>query len=188
MSVQRVLLVVCSVLLIATTGWAGSTPVAVSPGGPTGALIQTACPAFVWEEVPEAKSYELVVYRIEEDGEGAELVFLETFPGSLDSWTPTLDSCLERGQYAWSVRSVGKEVTSDWSQPSLFGVIPQTLYVTDQPPSSARNKADEPTQQEVDESEDDQWSPEAVTSSPTAASSPQPPQPQSPLHPAVRTW
>ena len=127
MSVHRVLLVVCSVLLIATTGSAGSKPVTVSPGSATGALIGDACPTFSWGSVEGAKRYELVVYRLGEEGEEPEPVLRETFAGSVSGWTPSLDRCLERGgQYAWSVRAVGQAEASEWSPPSLFQVTAPT--------------------------------------------------------------
>ena len=40
MSGHRVLLVIGSALWIATSGWAGSEPVTVSPGSAAGALIE----------------------------------------------------------------------------------------------------------------------------------------------------
>ena len=123
MSVRRVLLVTCSALLVATTGWAGSKPVAVSPGSSTGALIGDACPTFSWGSVPGAKGYELVLYDVGEKREGAEPVLRQTFAGSVASWTPSLERCLERGgQYAWSVRAMDRKEASEWSSPSLFQV------------------------------------------------------------------
>jgi hypothetical protein len=97
-------------------------PVAVSPGSATGSVIGDACPTFSWGAVPEASSYQLVVYRVG-DSEDAEPVLRETFAGSVNGWTPSLDRCLERGgQYAWSVRAVGGGDASVWSSPSLFEV------------------------------------------------------------------
>jgi len=124
MSVQRVLQIGFCGLLIATSLFGGSKPVAVSPGSATGALIGDACPTFSWGGVPEAKSYELVVYRVEEESEEAEPELRENLSGSASSWTPSLGRCLERGgEYAWSVRAVGRKGTSDWSPPSLFQVV-----------------------------------------------------------------
>ena len=124
MSVYRVLLVVCCALLIAATSWAGSRPVTVSPGNPQGvSLIEARCPTFSWGAVAGARSYELVVYRIGEEGEEAKPFLREAFAGSVYGWTPSLDRCLERGgQYAWSVRAIGRKEGSDWSRPSLFQV------------------------------------------------------------------
>ncbi len=61
-------------------------PVAVSPGDASKlALIGDTCPTFSWGEVDGAKSYELVVYRIGEEGEEAEPVLRQTFAGSVSS-------------------------------------------------------------------------------------------------------
>jgi hypothetical protein len=123
MSVPRELLVSFCGLLVATALFGGSEPVTVSPGSATGALIEGRCPTFSWGEVEGARSYELVVYRLAEGEEEAQPVLRRSFPGSVDGWTPALDSCLERGaEYAWSVRAVGPEEPSDWSAPSLFEV------------------------------------------------------------------
>lgn len=109
-------LVLCSVALGA------EPPVAVSPGSAQGALIEGRCPTFSWGEVDGARTYELVVYLLGEQSEETRPVLQKSFPGSVETWTPSLDRCLERGgRYAWSVQAVGKEA-SDWSQPSLFEV------------------------------------------------------------------
>ncbi len=122
MRAQRVLLIGLYGLLVAAALFGGPQPVAVSPGAPTGALIGDACPAFSWGAVEGAKTYELVVYRVGEEGEELP-VLRETLPGSASSWTPSLARCLKRGaQYAWSVRAVGRKGPSRWSSPSLFSV------------------------------------------------------------------
>ena len=65
-------------------------PTAVSPGSPAGAgeLVDaaSACPTFSWGSVAEARSYELVVYRLGEAGEEAEPVLRQSFAGSVSSW------------------------------------------------------------------------------------------------------
>lgn len=124
MSTLRVLWIGCSALLVAPVCWAGSgMPVAVSPGTPTGALIGDICPTFNWGAVPDADSYELVVYQVGEEGEVARAVLRRRISGAANGWTPALDQCLERGgQYAWSVRAVGSNATSNWAPPSLFEV------------------------------------------------------------------
>jgi len=96
----------------------------VSPGSPSdAALVEARCPAFSWAEVAGARSYELVVYQIDEDGEEPGPVLRQSFAGSVSSWTPSLDRCLERGgRYAWSLRAIGKKNPSAWSSPSLFEV------------------------------------------------------------------
>jgi hypothetical protein len=102
---------------------ASEAPLAVSPGGATGASIGETCPTFSWGAVPGAKSYELVVYRLGEEYEKEEPVIQQTLPGSASSWTPSLDACLTRGgKFAWSLRVVGEQATSGWSTPSLFEV------------------------------------------------------------------
>lgn len=123
MSVRCVLQIGMCGLLGATVLSAGSKPIAVSPGSATGTLIGDGCPTFSWAEVDGAKSYELVVYRIGEKGQEAESVLRPAFAGSVTSWTPSLDRCMERGgKYAWSVRAVGPRDVGDWSPPSLFEV------------------------------------------------------------------
>ncbi len=108
----------------ASSALAAERPVAVSPGSAsTVALIGDGCPTFSWGAADGAKSYELVVYRLAEEGEEAQPVLSETLAGSASSWTPSLDRCLERGgRYAWSVRAVGGKEASEWSAPSLFEV------------------------------------------------------------------
>ena len=124
MRAQRVLLVGLCGLWVAAAVFAGSKPVAVSPGTPTGSLIGDTCPTFSWGAVAGAKGYELVVYRAEKESDETAPVLRETFSGSASSWTPDLDRCLERGgRYAWSVRAVGGEEASEWSAPSLFQVV-----------------------------------------------------------------
>lgn len=82
-------------------------------------------------EVPRAKRYELVVYRAGGDTgagesgveETAELVFRKSLPGSVESWTPSLERCLTAsGRYACSVRAIRREGLSDWSEMRLFRV------------------------------------------------------------------
>ncbi|MCP4249786.1 MAG: hypothetical protein GY778_22310, partial [bacterium] len=85
--------------------------------------MESRCPTFNWAGVPGARSYELVVYLVGEEGQEATPVLRQTVPGAANGWTPSLDACLERGErYAWSVRAVGRTEASDWSAPSLFEV------------------------------------------------------------------
>jgi hypothetical protein len=68
-------------------------------------------------------AYELVVYAVGEESEEARPVLRQTVPGTANGWTPSLESCLDRGgQYAWSVRATGGKEASEWSSPSLFEV------------------------------------------------------------------
>ncbi|MFQ5526389.1 MAG: hypothetical protein ACE5GX_09030 [Thermoanaerobaculia bacterium] len=97
---------------------------AVSPGHVSRIVaVEGRCPTFSWGAVPGATGYELVVYRVSEEGEEAEAVLSQPITGSALGWTPALNHCLERGRrYAWSVRAVGREEASDWSPPSFFRV------------------------------------------------------------------
>ena len=126
MSVSRVLWVGCWALLIAPICWAANdAPVTVSPGTSTGSLIGDTCPTFSWGAIPGARTYELVVYRLGDEGEEAQRVLTERIAGSALGWTPQLDRCLTRGgRYAWSLRATGGEKTSGWSSPSFFEVAP----------------------------------------------------------------
>lgn len=124
MRVQRVLPLVVGALQVATPLLAGSKPVTVSPGDPSKlVLVGDACPTFSWGEVDGARGYELVIYRLGEEGEEAQPVLRQRISGSALGWTPSLDRCLERsGRYAWSVRAVGSKKASKWSGPRLFQV------------------------------------------------------------------
>jgi hypothetical protein len=120
---KKPFVIILLVAFYATGTGAAQAPVAVSPGSETGVVVESRCPSFSWGAVPGAKSYELVVYLVGEEGEAAEPVLNRRISGSALSWTPSLESCLERGgQYAWSVRAVGAEEPSEWSAPSLFEV------------------------------------------------------------------
>lgn len=115
---------VFALLALAGTALAAETPVTVSPGNPSKLiLVEGRCPTFSWGEVEGAKGYELVVYRLGEEGEEAKPALRQRFQGSVTSWTPGLDACLARGgRYAWSVRAAGGKRASEWSSPSLFAV------------------------------------------------------------------
>jgi hypothetical protein len=123
----RVPLIGCWLALTVTTGWSavGSRSVAVSPGSADSlAVIDSRCPTFSWADLAGSKGYELVVYRLGAEGEEAAPVLRHSFAASVDSWTPSLDLCLERGgRYAWSVRAEGRKERSDWSVPLLFEVV-----------------------------------------------------------------
>jgi hypothetical protein len=104
--------------------FAATAPVAVSPGRSDAIVpIASRCPTFSWSEVEGATGYELVVVRIGEEGEPGPPVLEHQLHGAVYSWTPSLDGCLERGVgYGWSVRAVGLEGATEWSEPALFGV------------------------------------------------------------------
>jgi len=121
----RVSLRVLSVVLVAhVAASAAQSPVAVSPGDASKlAIVESRCPTFSWGAIPAAERYELLVYRLGEEGEEAQPVLRQDFAGSVYGWTPSLDRCLERGgQYAWSIRAEGRKGLSEWSAPSLFEV------------------------------------------------------------------
>ncbi len=108
----------------ATVVSAAEGPVTVSPGSPSGLeLTDSRCPTFSWGAPAGATSSELVVYRIGEEGSEPVPVLRRRFSGSVASWTPSLDRCLDRGgRYAWAVRVMGPEEVSDWSRLRLFKV------------------------------------------------------------------
>jgi hypothetical protein len=113
-----------SPLAISSAGQAAKAPVAVSPGNDARlAQIADACPTFSWGATEGARRYQLVIYRLGGEGEEANPVLQESFPGSASSWTPSLDRCLQRGgHYAWSVRALRGRGASEWSIPNLFEV------------------------------------------------------------------
>lgn len=121
----RVSLVVLGVVF-ATSGLlrAAEVPAAVSPGMAEGvSRVDSACPTFNWAGVAGAGTYELVVYRVGEDGEEAKPALRQRVPGTANGWTPSLDRCLEHGgQYAWSVRAESRGVDGPWSETHLFRV------------------------------------------------------------------
>jgi len=103
---------------------AATTPVTVSPGQAKAMVpIESRCPTFSWGVVPDAESYELVVYQVDREGEVANAVLRQRVTGTANGWTPALDQCLKRGsRYAWSVRAVAEYGDTEWSPPSLFEV------------------------------------------------------------------
>ena len=116
----------CLALVSALAGAEHRTvPVTVSPGSGTGVVdIAEPCPTFSWGEVGGSEFSELVVYLLGSDGGETRPVLRHVLPGSVGSWTPALRSCLERGErYAWTVRSVGGEAASTWSDPKFFRVV-----------------------------------------------------------------
>ncbi len=124
---QTVLRGVLSVSLLLISVWgarAAEAPVAVSPGDASKLVrVEFRCPTFSWGALPDAKSYELVVYRLRSEGDQEAPLIRKNISGSALSWTPSLDRCLERGgRYAWSVRAMGAKDESEWSQPNLFEV------------------------------------------------------------------
>jgi hypothetical protein len=130
--------------LLFALGAAGSAaaeaPVAVSPGTPSSlSLIGGPCPTFSWSEVSGSEGYELIVYHWSGDGDELRPLLHERFAGTVYSWTPALDQCLERGgKYAWSVQAIGGTWRSEWSAPNLFGVaaVPGQMQIETAPPEA----------------------------------------------------
>ena len=124
MCMRRAFLVGLCGIWVATAGYAGSRPLAVSPGEASKiVLIAAPCPTFTWSEVDGARWYELVVYRLGGEGADEEPILQRRLPGDVDGWTPSLEQCLDRGGgYAWSVRAIGRRRASEWSAPALFQV------------------------------------------------------------------
>jgi hypothetical protein len=118
------------VALAALASWfpgaavASDAPIAVSPGSSSGTLIESRCPTFSWGAADEARSYELIVYRLGETGEDAKPVLQEELIGAATSWTPSFDRCLEAGGvYAWGVRADTGEELGEWSPAKVFEVV-----------------------------------------------------------------
>ena len=77
---------------LVSAGAAQEHPIAVSPAH----VIESHCPTFSWRPGPEATSYDLVVYTLDEDGSReTQVVVQETIPGGGLSWTPSMNRCLE---------------------------------------------------------------------------------------------
>ncbi|MFW6012323.1 MAG: DUF1566 domain-containing protein [bacterium] len=104
---------------------AAEAPVAGTPGtGPDGETV-AACPTFHWGSVSSVDGYELVVYRLDAEGDESEVALRRSFPGAIDGWTAPIGSCLEPGvRYAWAVRGIGPDGPGPWSSPNLFRVAP----------------------------------------------------------------
>lgn len=117
--------VTCGALLLLALPAAGADrSVPVSPGSALAlALVESRCPTFSWAAVAGAREYELVVYRLGDNGEPEDPELLRRFSGTVSSWTPALDRCFERGgRYAWAIRALADRGDSEWSPASLFEV------------------------------------------------------------------
>lgn len=95
-------------------------PQPVSPAG----RVELACPTFSWSAVAGAPGYELVVYRVGQDGEVGEKPLVSMrLPAGTSSWTPPGADCFAaRGRFAWSLRVVGEGGEAAWPTPLLFEV------------------------------------------------------------------
>jgi hypothetical protein len=96
-------------------------PQAVSPGSTTvSQQLAGSCPAFSWGGVVEATGYELIIYRVAENGE-LQTVREVQLPRGATSWTPAASECPRSGsRYAWAVRSLEKRGAGQWSEALLF--------------------------------------------------------------------
>jgi hypothetical protein len=94
-----------------------SLPAPVSPGAPDRfAGAAGSCPTFTWATTPSAAGYELVLFRLAEDGALAdpEPAIRVVLPAGSSAWTPPRGDCLsEAGRYAWSVRDVASDQWPD---------------------------------------------------------------------------
>ncbi len=97
------------------------TPIAVSPGAAGAAeALGTSCPTFSWSGVPGATGYELLLYRVGDNG-SLGVALQRRVPGDARAWTPSASTCPEPGyQYAWVVRASAGEEAGAWSEPLLF--------------------------------------------------------------------
>lgn len=125
-------------VLVSTAAWGTDVaPVAVTPGSAAeGVVTVEVCPFFEWTPVDAAVSYELVVYRVAEDGVEARPVLQEWIRGAYQSLSTPANRCLERGvSYAWAVRARGSDEVSDWSEPVFFqvGSVPRTVDDLEEP-------------------------------------------------------
>ena len=122
--------------VLTLTSWAAMAraaepPVVVAPGGGESlAAIPARCPTFSWGAVERAEGYELVVYGLEVSGTLGGPVLRHLVPTAALSWTPSLGSCLHAGnRYAWSVRAIGTQWETAWSEPALFEVAREPTEV-----------------------------------------------------------
>ncbi|MEO8195247.1 MAG: hypothetical protein ABI689_00850 [Thermoanaerobaculia bacterium] len=133
--------VLAPTLLAATLALGAALPAAiaaselptVSPGEIGRVVeIEARCPTFSWAATSAVSGSELVLYRLATDEatastEPPQQILRRTFRAGVGSWTPALDSCLERNAvYAWTVRTPGDESAAEQagegSEPRLFRV------------------------------------------------------------------
>jgi hypothetical protein len=99
-------------------------PEAISPGSDQQlTAIAVTCPTFSWTAAEGNDAVDLVVYALDEERQPTLARIRQRLPGSAASWTPGLDSCLERGRtYAWSIRGIDDELDTDWSPARFFQI------------------------------------------------------------------
>ena len=98
-----------AICLVATASFAAAAlPEGVSPGAADRmAMTRAECPTFSWEAVAGSVLYELVVYRLPEEGASsvgltpdlrdADEVLYARVPGGATSWTPELERWKREG-------------------------------------------------------------------------------------------
>jgi hypothetical protein len=103
--------------------------VSVSPGEESRVVqVENRCPTFSWAAAAEATGYELIIYELPAEEGAATLaakapLARRSFPAGVFTWTPSLESCLDRGkEYAWAVRPRTSQGSNEWSEPRLFRV------------------------------------------------------------------
>lgn len=117
----RLVAVAISVFAVSLVVWAGSGNSAPEPVSPRQS-IPSLCPTFSWASIMEATGFELVIYRLDVDGEVSETPELKVeLPAGTRSWSPSADQCLENRQgYAWLIREVSDKRTANWSEAMFF--------------------------------------------------------------------
>lgn len=102
---------------------AAEPPRAVSPGALDRVTsVVGACPTFSWSAEAGARGYEIVVYRLSEEGLDGPVRRIEV-PAGATSWSPSAEECLAPGvSHAWLVRSVTDGGPGAWSEPALFEI------------------------------------------------------------------
>lgn len=120
---RRAINLATTLLLVTTAAFAGTlSPSTVSPGDESRFVeIESRCPTFSWSLASTGDQLELVVYRVDARSGEPQPLFRRTFSSTASSWTPSLDTCLERGRrYAWAVRAVREGPLEPWSPPRFF--------------------------------------------------------------------
>jgi trimeric autotransporter adhesin len=119
----------------ATPAAVAGVPQPVSPGAQSaGALVEARCPTFSWAGVEGAVGYELAVFRVAAAPEAEPVLVTRTsLPERVQTWTPAMGQCLERGErYAWSVAAAGGDSGTD----GALDWAPVLLFEVDSAPSS----------------------------------------------------
>ena len=129
------LLVLTGVLFVVLPAGAAGIPQPVSPGARSaGALVEARCPTFSWAGVEGAAGYELAVFRVAAAPEAEPVLVTRTsLPERVQTWTPALGQCLERGErYAWSVATTRGRSDAE----GALAWAPVLLFEVDRAPSS----------------------------------------------------